>query len=360
MVTEVSNANRSRDIFVPAVGQYANIGDIVLRRQLLSWLRPLGRLHVFIGHAPEGYDEGLALTEGDRVYRSFTAWYLAGLASAARGRANYIFKPGEIQLTILGLKEHVSLAPLTSFIRLRGGTVARVGAGARNFARLPRFLMRPSLAIPQRTWWRDPVTADYLGGQVMPDLAFGEGDEVDRFASSERDILAVSMRGDRRGVPEQWIEGVRSFAARHSLKIYAVTQVQRDDALSRSLAERLGGTWKGWDGKRHHAQESELNAIYRRTLVTVSDRLHVLIAAYTHGAAPAAVQTDASTKISRHFQAIGVTGVACNSLDMQPGAIDAFLEGRLREATAMLDALPAARARLEAVRQELTRLVAGP
>ncbi|MET1017307.1 MAG: hypothetical protein ABWX76_10845, partial [Leifsonia flava] len=59
------------DIFVPGVGQYDNIGDIILRRQLIAWLKPLGRLHVYVGASPEGYAESLGVGTDDVVYRSF-------------------------------------------------------------------------------------------------------------------------------------------------------------------------------------------------------------------------------------------------------------------------------------------------
>jgi ribosomal protein L12E/L44/L45/RPP1/RPP2 len=193
----------------------------------------------------------------------------------------------------------------------------------------------------------------------MPDLAFGEGDDVASFDASARDILVVSMRGDRRGVPQAWIEGVRGFANRHGLKIHAVTQVERDAPLSRQLAEALGGTCVDWHGAAHHAKEVQLNDIYRRARITVSDRLHVLIASYTHGAIPVALQTDDSRKISRHFQAIGVEGVACNASTLNAASIEAVLDEAMRNGATVLGALPAARARLEDVRKEIARLVAG-
>ena len=77
------------EIYVPGIGQYDNIGDIILRRQLLRWLEPMGRLHVFIGNAPAGYGESLELGPEHRTYRSFTAWYRSGLRDAARGRVRH-------------------------------------------------------------------------------------------------------------------------------------------------------------------------------------------------------------------------------------------------------------------------------
>ena len=49
------------NVFVPLVGQYSNIGDIILRRPLARWIQNCGRLHVYTGNAPDGYIEGLQL-----------------------------------------------------------------------------------------------------------------------------------------------------------------------------------------------------------------------------------------------------------------------------------------------------------
>jgi hypothetical protein len=76
--------NEPKQIFVPARGQFDNIGDILLRRQLLDWLRSSGPLHVYLGSSPPGYAEGLRLQPEDVRYHSFRAWYLAALRSAAR------------------------------------------------------------------------------------------------------------------------------------------------------------------------------------------------------------------------------------------------------------------------------------
>ena len=189
-------------VFAIGRGQYENIGDIVLRRQLLDWVRPVGEMHVYVGSSPAGYDEGLGLRPEDRVYRSLREWYRVALAAAVRGDAAYAFKPGEIQLTLVGMKEHLSLLPLLLALKLRGGHAVRAGVGTRNFAPLPRALMRPSIALSDRTLWRDDATGAYMGtGEVMPDLAFGEGADdaaVASFAapSPERDVLVISMRGD--------------------------------------------------------------------------------------------------------------------------------------------------------------------
>lgn len=355
-----------RRVFAVGRGQYENVGDIILRRQLLDWVRPAdGELHVYVGASPEGYDEGLRLQPNDVVYRSFVAWYRAALASAMRGGTSYVFKPGEIQLTIVGMKEHISMLPLLGVLRLRGGNAVRAGVGSRNFAPLPRALMRPSIALSDLTLWRDHRTAAYMGtGAPMPDLAFGEGaTDVDIAAFADdadrRDVLVVSLRSDDPEPPyptQAWIDGVRTFAERHGLSIWAVTQVHVDDSRSHRLAADLGGQVVNWPAlSGHDVQEERLRALYRRTLIALSDRLHVVIAAFTEGAVPVGSVADGSDKIDRHFATIGIDDVTIGSEPDDPAQVVEALEALAARRQEMFLGLAAARLELTAVRAQVRR-----
>lgn len=359
-----------RDIFAVGRGQYENIGDIILRRPLLDWAREAGRLHVYVGASPDGYDEGLGLREGDRVYRSFRRWYTALLRAAAAGTAHSVYKPGEIQLTVVGMKEHVAMLPAASLVRLRGGTVSRIGVGARNFAPLPRAIMRPSNALSSYTRWRDDRTAEYLGhGPSMPDLGFSEGLDADGLAESisaaapARDLLVVSLRDDVEVAPrpypdESWFRGIRAAAESLGLRVCVVSQVSVDDPRSRRLAADLGAELTGWPELSGHArQEERLRAVYRRAAVVASDRLHVIIAALTEGAAPVGLQLDDADKISRHFATIGVHDVAVNSSGLTPAELAGRIETIARRRPEHVHALLDARERLAATKRDFHELL---
>ncbi|WP_243075656.1 glycosyltransferase [Microbacterium sp. SS28] len=344
------------EIYVPGIGQYDNIGDIILRRRLLRWLEPLGRLHVFVGNAPAGYAESLVGPE-HVVYRSFTAWYRAALADAVRGKAAYVFKPGEIQITFAGLKEHLSTLPLLAAIKLRRKPVIRVGAGARGFERIPKLLMQPSLAMTDLIAWRDARTAAFLGrGEVMPDLAFGEGEAEPR-GDEKRSLLIVSMRSDRAIPSDAWFAAVRSFADDRELDVVSVVQVERDAERSRLLADRLGGRYHEWSGDDHERHERELRELYQQTSVAVSDRLHVLITAVTEGAAPFAPLVDDSDKIDRHFAAAGIEGVSLPTSGVSEGVIRDALAKAADSWPRVQSALATARTQLESVQARVTALL---
>lgn len=338
-------------IFVPGVGQHENIGDIILRRQLLDRVREYGTLHIYVGASTDDYDVALGISGDDVIYRSFSRWYLAALRLAAAGKASYIFKPGEIQLTLVGMKEHISMLPVAILARLRGRPVIRIGTGSRNFARVPRFLMRPSIAVSNLTLWRDRRTAEYLSAPSMPDLAFAEGGALEGFAKeSDRNLLIVSMRADREETPAAWIDAVRTVADSRNLKVVAISQVFRDNPKTEELARRLGGEALTWDGNDHQAKEKELRAVYGRALLAVSDRLHVLIAAFTEGAVPVALLTDGSDKVDRHFAAAGIDGI---SFYMQDGTLadeaSQWLDSIINRREELLAGLAVARAEISSV-----------
>ena len=345
-----------REIFVPARGQYDNIGDILLRRQLLDWLRPNGPLHIYVGQAPAGYAEGLGLEPEDVQYRSFREWYLAALRSAARGRASYVFKPGEIQLTLIGMKEHLAMLPVLALVRARHGRVARVGVGSRNFAPLPRALMGPSIALSNLSLWRDAATAGYLGqGRIMPDLAFASVNDV---PDAVRDVLVVSMRSDLDYPSAEWLAGVRAVAAVNKLTIWCVTQVLRDDEKCARLAIDLDGHALRWNGTGHDAQEQCLRDLYRRAALAVSDRLHVLVGALTEGAVPAALLVNGkSDKIARHFAAAGLHDVSIDSAGLSRAEIAARLQNLLGRREPILAGLAEAQVELHTVRRLLDQVL---
>jgi hypothetical protein len=356
-------------VFAIARGQYENVGDIILRRQLLDWVRPVGDMHVYVGNSPAGYDEGLGLGPQDHVYRSLRAWYKAALVSAFKGRTAYVFKPGEIQLTLVGMKEHFSVLPLLMALRLRGGKAIRAGVGTRNYAPVPRALMRPSIALSDITLWRDVATGEYMKtGGVMPDLAFGEGADDDRVASfrtcpPERDVLVVSMRGDDPARPypgREWVEGVRAYAESNGLEIWVVTQVRTDDDRTVRLAETLGGRVLGWEEQtRHDEQERRLRELYARTAIALSDRLHVVIAAFTEGAVPVGSLVVDSDKVDRHFRTIGIEGVSVSATAESAEEVSERLAALAARRADMFDRLLEARTRLRRHRNEIQRMLAG-
>ncbi len=351
--------NPSTPIFLPLIGQYNNIGDIILRRPLAKWLQGHGKLHVFVGQAPSGFVKGLGLTSDDVYYESFKSWYLSGLSACTQQKAVYLSKPGEIQLTALGMKEHIGVLPLMLWLKLRGGRVARLGAGTRNFSQLYRTIMMPAVALSGLTYWRDRGTHEFIHhGGLMPDFGYYEGSPVETIRSdAKRNIMVVSMRGDKPAPNKVWLESVRQFAKTHGLELWVVTQVHSDAELSAQLAQQLDARLLNWDGRDHHLQEEKLRALYQQTLLTVSDRLHVLIAAFTEGAMPAGLLTAASNKIGRHFNVLEMNDVEHFEPDWTVQEICKYFDKTLQYRDHSLDALEQARETLDQIKAQLLQYI---
>ncbi len=299
----------SRELFVRGTGQEDNIGDVVLRREMFDRLRPAGRLHLHLGEASPAFIEALALAASDVVYSDLGEWKRAALKSAARRRAWFVDKPGEIMVTRDVYRGQRTLLPLILAVRAGGGRVLRLGIGQRadNPAVVGAF--RRLYRLSSLVAWRDPESAAAFGlGEVMPDWGFAP--VASRPAEGSRSTLVLSYRGDRPALGASTLEGIRRFAVRQGLRTVVVTQVGRDETRTRELAEALGGEAVGWPESVSHAvQEERLREVYRRASVVLSDRLHVLIVAATEGALPINLVDQPDLKVARHFEAIGYRGL---------------------------------------------------
>lgn len=298
------------DVFLPLIGQYDNIGDIVLRRELLRWVSGDGVVvHTYLGKAPAGYVDGLALPPDTVTYTSVGPWIRAALSSARKGSASgYFYKPGEIQLTLPGMKEHLGLLPAVRMLSQQGLPVMRVGAGAHKAAgKVATAAMRLSIADSHHCHWRDPWTQGLLGGHVMPDLGFGQhlsGLDEGEHGSGPRESLVISLRGDRPMPDQDWRLAVRRAAKELGLTIRIVTQVYRDNARGAELAAALDASFEPWNGTAHLDHERRLRQVYRGAMVTLSDRLHVLIVALTEGSVPCFAFPWPAEKVERHFRTV--------------------------------------------------------
>ena len=344
-------------IFVPVVGQYENIGDIVLRRELVEWLSGMGEMHAYVGASPSAYDEALDLPADVVTYRGVGGWAKELVASLARrDDVAYVYKPGEIQLTWRGLKEHIGLLPLVIATRLRKGLVIRVGSGSRNFDRVPTAIFRSTLGLSHYTMWRDVRTADHLGhGGVMPDLGFGQSSS-EKQDGIERTRLTITMRGDRIPPSRPWRKAVAQLAEERGLQLTVVTQVERDEPLMAELAREWGCDYVSWGSRSHRDQEQHVRRAFAESALVVSDRLHALIVAVAEGAGVASIADSPSDKIERHFAAAGIPIVVFDAQHRSSSDIhDALVEAL--EAPSQQDALHGAVEQLAEVRTAVRSLL---
>jgi polysaccharide pyruvyl transferase WcaK-like protein len=221
----------------------------------------------------------------------------------------FAFNAGEFVVTREYFFGLLAVAPLLAVLRIRGGRIVWLGAAARNTKRGFTFPFIWLARAADLLRWRDTASSRVIGvpGKIMPDWAFALGATG---TPAERTHLAVSLRFDRERPSAEWTRAVSDLAARLGLRLITVAQVERDAPLAEELAELWRCESLPWISDRHSVQESAVRDVYARSAVVISDRLHALIIAATEGAVPLGWTTQQSTKISQHFDAVGIEGAA--------------------------------------------------
>jgi hypothetical protein len=329
-------------LFVSCTGQDENIGDVVLRRRLLDELRDIGQQHVLLAGCGEGFIDALALGPDDKVYLNPAEWSAARDRAMAAGPIIYVAKPGEVQVEQRNVINAVRQLPLMRRIVQGGGAIVQLGIGARSYPPMWTKALGATFHYHALVAWRDPVSQARFGfGDLMPDWGFDDaGPTREEMAESEvRDLLAISLRGDRPYPDKVWLDGVRAFADEAGLMPVIVTQVRRDSETGRRLAADLGGDFADWGDESHREQELRLRRLYRRSRLVLSDRLHVLILAFTELAIPLCYLDRNERKVGRHFDAVGYRKASVNMSGLDRDGQLALL----REAASRSEEVAAAR-----------------
>lgn len=353
-------------ILVSAEGQTDNVGDSVLRRGLLDALRPHGRLVVRLAETTDEYVTGLRLHPEDTVVSSRAQWQQEVLAAARRGDV-LAHNAGEALLTRGWALGYARMAPLLALARLRGGHAVHLGFGLRAPHPVWGPVVHAALAPCDLVTWRDDDSRRWAGtGSTAPDWGWAAGPTgpggthpgtaVADLPTSGRDVLALSMRGDRAVPSDAWFATVRAVAADRGLTVVVAPQVGRDRARAAELAARLDGELVDADDWAHDAVESRVRAVYRRAALVVSDRLHAVVVGHTEGAVPVGLGQGVA-KIGRTLATVGLARAAVPADDAAVAvpAVHALLDDR----DAVLTAADDARDRLVALAERVGRLVHG-
>lgn len=320
----------NKHIFIPVVGQFTNVGDVMHRKELISWFKRRAILHVYIGCAPKSFVNSLELEETAITYTSITKWLLSIIKHINR-QPSFIFNPGEINLRNKRLIGEIGLVPFTLLIRMFGGKVIRVGIAAKQNKTKLKFLWRCIFKISNKIYWRTLSSHHYFNiGKVIPDLAFAE--KVNQLQNStqklpRRSLLTISMRFDRPAPSEKWYKAIKNVADFSQLDICVISQVKMDNERSKQIANHFGVNpilWKDEDS--HKTQENAVRKEYSKTKLLISDRLHVLIAGTTEMALPSVILTANSSKINDHFDVIDYGGISINENESTLDELIIFLK----------------------------------
>lgn len=344
-----------KKIFVPVVGQFINIGDVLHRRELLSWLRDQGELHIYVGKAPKSFIDGLKLDSKAILYTSISSWMIQILVSGYK-KTFFIFNPGEIRLEKRRLLREILLFPLLCVVRLKKGKVLRVGIAAMSeYSNKNLNIWKLVLKTTNKIFWRTYDSKEkFKRGVVIPDLAFYDVDN-EALSNLNRPYLTISMRGNHASPSDKWYDIIKGIALKYNLEIVTVSQVRNDNDKTLQISEKLNAKkiiWK--DNYSHNEQEAIVNEIYQNSLLIVSDRLHALILAYSKGAIPINLLTVNKEKVQHHFDVIGIDRV--NNIigpETEIESILEYVEDAVNNKVFYLETLHSAKARLEKVKKEI-------
>ncbi|MCC4248607.1 MULTISPECIES: hypothetical protein [Microbacterium] len=307
--------------FIAAHGQADNLGDSVLRRAMLdAFLDPQLERHILVGPGVSDYAAGLGLRGADHVYTSRSAWQRAAVRAGLTAPIAFVTNAGEVQLN--GRRTKIAFAdiPTALLVRARGGVPVQTGMAFR----VPHGSFPWQIAIVSRlskvATWRDLPSRDYAGtGEVTPDWAFALKASG---KAAERDLLVVTMRGDRPEPTPAFLEAISLLSSRRGLRPVVINQVVRDRERSQMIADAVGAEFLSpWSGGPHNEFERVVRDIYARTEVVVSDRLHALVIGLTEGAAPVGATSGPSEKLDRTFAAAGIDDVSFDFRKLDADAI---------------------------------------
>ena len=323
------NRGRSSQVFVILTGVSGNLGDAVIRRRVLAWSRGLGEIHAYVGRTTPGWVEELELREDEHVYGAESRRSWLRKLVVGRGKRTLVFDPGEVPLGRSHLKSEVMFLAVVLMLRIRGGIVIRPPRAVGEVSPVVASLYRASSRLSHVVLWRDKPSMDRMRvGRISPDTAFAEP-AVTGLPTSGRETILISMRGPRPFPSDNWFAGIETFARRHRLKILVMSQVDEDETRSKEIADRFGpgvAEYLPWGARTDLEQEREIRRVYERTLITISDRLHVLILSAQAGSFPVEIAPAPRPKVRTHFETIGVTGTTVDSADLDAEAIASFLD----------------------------------
>ncbi|MBB4120082.1 polysaccharide pyruvyl transferase WcaK-like protein [Mesonia hippocampi] len=320
-----------KKVFIPVVGQVINIGDTLHRKILISWLRDRStELHIYVGNAPQSFIEALDLKEEDIVYSSISKWLFSIIFKDFLRKKLFIFNPGEITFSNSRLVKELVLFPFYLYIRITGGKILRIGVAAQSDIKIKyKWLWNKLIGFSNKIYWRTIKSSElFKKGEVIPDLAFYKIDQ--NIVYEKKYFIVISMRGDRKLPSQKWFEAIKEFQQKNNLSIAVVSQVKIDNERAKEIAAKLRGEYYIWENQyNHNRQEEIVNEIYRKSKIAISDRLHVLIAAYTKGVIPTDVSVTKSNKVQDHFDVLPLEDVSVFESKSSKEEIIDFLQSKL-------------------------------
>lgn len=351
----------SRSVFAVLGADYGNIGDALIYREALAWSRSLGQVHANVGQGPAQWVEQLGLDDGD-LYGTITGTgrirsnlkWLRRLCFG-RGPRALVLDPGETALGLRQLPRELLLLVATAIVKLRNGLIVRPPHAIRvNPSPVTLAVYRLACALSTHVYFRNFESRDLVGsGEVVPDLGFGVSAVEPTHPADNRSVLAISLRGHRPHPGSAWVSAIKSFAEERGLSVVVFSQVSHDDSRSGRLAADLGAQLLPWHSEDLGRMEVEIQELYRRSMLVLSDRMHILVYAALYGCIPVEAVPSPSNKIRSHFRVAGIEDVSFDTCGKNVDEIVGTLTQALKDPRLLSIQIHSARASLHQVKLAL-------
>lgn len=296
-----------RRLFCSIAAQADNLGDIVIRKIVIDAFVAKGYAPVvYTGRMPADFLEAFDLAEVVDQTREVRTFVKRLVFCLLKRNIDLLFAPGPTVLRdrFVPIAKRIGMLIAIACVRFSGGRVYSLGRAFRGSGIVSGFLEVASNRMFTSSTVRDEVSSRTLGAAIrfVPDMAFahqpyGEwGLERERKQDHDRKYVAISLRNDRMVAPEDLAPLVEGARSRGLLPIF-VSQVARDDEQHERLSASLGVESLLWKNRTHQEQLAAVEAMYRRSHVLLSNRLHGIILGMCHGAFPVEWYDGASEKI---------------------------------------------------------------
>jgi len=296
--------------------QFENLGDALILRELIKIASTRSRIAVDCQGVPRNFLDSLDLPpDAIKLRKELDAFSLMITKALSGHVVHYFFLPGGVFGEISGASFAKKTIRISAFalLWLVGVKFSQVGVSFENLGPRHRLYLRLRGLIMHRLFVRDSASAAHLAASgikhsgQLPDLAFGL---FEKHAKIKRETkrICFSFRTDQY---ETQFEECFLFAARilslapNAVSISVASQVSRDRAGMRSLAEKLQKLCDTNINVLCAESIDEARRNYGLSDVVVTNRLHVLMLAGSVNCVAVSYSESAATKVSGIISDLG-------------------------------------------------------
>lgn len=278
--------------------QEDNLGDIEIRKVLLSWIAETdAEIHCYTGGMSDSYVRAFELDGRVTWHSSLIALQMHLLGGMMPGSSShFVLAPGPQML------ENAPKSTMKSALNLINATLCSAfGGGAYSIGRAFRgsglSALPTQLAVRQCkvSTVRDELSNRHLGynSTTAPDLAF----YPERWSTGPKSRVAICVRSSLDFDMKMYANLCKAIRL-NGLEPVVVVQVKRDQNLGAKIADLVSCEIVSWRDEPHLSQLQRVYDCYANCAAVVSNRLHGLILGARSGAVPLRLMDRTDSKLA--------------------------------------------------------------